>query len=55
VTASQTPNKPSGLLARGKAEFRKVSDKIKEKEKGKDRAKSPAVDAAGNTESLKVT
>jgi hypothetical protein len=48
------PAKPSGLLARGKEGLRKVSDKIKEKEKP--RVASASSNSAGNTtdESLQV-
>jgi kinesin family protein 20 len=61
MSASPAASKPSGLLARGKAELRKVSDKMKEKEKEKDKEKervrvktTVAEPVAAETESLKV-
>jgi kinesin family protein 20 len=59
MSASPAANKPSGLLARGKAELRKVSDKMKDKEKEKDKEKvrvktTGAEPVAAETESLKV-
>lgn len=60
-TTAETPRKPSGLLARGRAELRKVSDKMKE---GKTAERPPSVTAhhpavAGSSssgaESLKVS
>ncbi len=61
IPAGETPRKPSGLLARGRAELRKVSDKMKE---GKiaDRAPSGAAhrqltagSSTSGAESLKVS
>lgn len=58
-TPSATPvgsGKPGGLLARGKEGLRKVSDKIKEKEKVESKKRGVAMISEGeSSEALKVS